>query len=971
MNELFVFDSGVYMVQLLRGISAFLYSGNYGQLLTIVGLLGVSWTAVTSVFNQFNLMTMARWMAIYSVILTGLYVPRVTVQVNDFANPALPGRVVADVPAGIGVMASMISQIGRGVTEAVETVFSAPGDLSYSQNGFLFGNNLLDRSFRFRMPDSLVAENIDAFMRQCVFYDLILGTAINMTDLARSDDIWTYISTNVNPGSAFDYRSRAGGGRIQRDLIRCDLGVARLQTEVNNAITASQTHFGSQIFASRTNNENLARALLVSSLPNAYGHLLQASRSASDIMRQSMMVNAFLTAGENWAARGGAAGGLAAYARIRAERQTIESYKLQGLQGEKWLPLMRSVFQLLFIGSFPVALLLMLSPIGMTVFKSYFGGLLWLELWPPLFAVIHLVAQGRTADSLDQAFTRGGVTLQNMHYIMRLEAEIAVMAGYFTLSIPFLALGIMFGVSRLSSLATSLLAPAQQAAGVAASEVTTGNFSLGNTSFDNHSMNNLSANRLQTSPNIDHGRFSVADGHGADLRVGPTGAVAYSTDFLQSRLGADPQITGNVTRHAEDQYSLATSNLENASSSYASTVSRGLNDTFGLTELASQDASVREAWDQSTTADQRQSLDAALAQADNISQKHGLAREDVLAVSAGLGVGGGVPFVPLVKGNAGVRFDGRYLSNEAYEDIEGFSKSDTYQNALGAAQSIAQSSSFSVQDSQGQNLSSSIQQSFSQAENLQEQRQTAQSRAETAQEVLRQAESGGLGFSQNLTTLFYTDFLPQKEQEGEIENREAFLERARTTPEGAMQLHGFLNEFSQDYLEKAHGDHTSPDVQTPAIQTDGGFIPAPETLRGGFEAGRDGLASQAGAEGLTLEGNRVSEAGAVIQESVEQTQSEREAAIQSGQSSVSQAHASEGAAHADHAHRNSVQEGVADVGKMVNKGKAAVQEAVGNAFGGDKTEQKHAGDAPSLDNLTEEEKAMRKDILEGKYPTGG
>ena len=967
MNELFVFDSGVYMVQLLQGISAFLYSGNYGQLLTIVGLLGVSWTAVTSVFNQFNMMTMARWMAIYSVILTGLYVPRVTVQVNDFANPALPGRVVADVPAGIGVMASMISQIGRGVTEAVETVFSAPGDLSYSQNGFLFGNNLLDRSFRFRMPDSLVAENIDAFMRQCVFYDLILGTAINMTDLARSDDIWTYISTNVNPGSAFDYRSRAGGGRIQRDLIRCDLGVGRLQTEVNNAITASQTHFGSQIFASRTNNENLARALLVSSLPNAYGHLLQASRSASDIMRQSMMVNAFLTAGENWAARGGAAGGLAAYARIRAERQTIESYKLQGLQGEKWLPLMRSVFQLLFIGSFPVALLLMLSPIGMTVFKSYFGGLLWLELWPPLFAVIHLVAQGRTADSLDQAFTRGGVTLQNMHYIMRLEAEIAVMAGYFTLSIPFLALGIMFGVSRLSSLATSLLAPAQQAAGVAASEVTTGNFSLGNTSFDNHSMNNLSANRLQTSPNIDHGRFSVADGHGADLRVGPTGAVAYSTGFLQSSLGADPQITGSVMRHAEDQYSLASSRLENASSSYALSTGRGLNDTFGLTELASQDASVREAWDQSTTADQRQSLDAALAQADNISQRHGLSRDDVLGFSAAASVGGGI----VLKGETGVRFEGRYASNEAYDDIENFSKSDTYQNAVGAAQSIAQSSSFSVQDSQGQNLSASIQQSFSQAENLQEQRQTAQSRAETAQEVLRQAESGGLGFSQNLTTLFYTDFLPQKEQEGEIENREAFLERARTTPEGAMQLHGFLNEFSQDYLEKALGEQTRPDVQTPAIQTDGVSIPAPDTLRGGFEAARDGLASQAGAEGLTLEGNRVSEAGAVIQGSVEQTQTEREAAVQSGQSTISQDYASEGADHAGHAHRNSVQEGISDVGNMANRGKTAVKEAVENAFGGDKTEQKHAGDAPSQDNLTEEEKAMRQDILDGKYPTGG
>ena len=46
----------------------------------------------------------------------------------------------------------------------------------------------------------------------------------------------------------------------------------------------------------------------------------------------------------------------------RAEAQTVSAYRAIGRQAETWVPLLRIVFECLYIGAFPMAVLLMLTP---------------------------------------------------------------------------------------------------------------------------------------------------------------------------------------------------------------------------------------------------------------------------------------------------------------------------------------------------------------------------------------------------------------------------------------------------------------------------------------------------------------------------------------------------------------------------------------------------------------------------------
>ena len=137
----------------------------------------------------------------------------------------------------------------------------------------------------------------------------------------------------------------------------------RLNAQWNAEIARAGTVFGRRIFpGSRT--EALARAELLAALPAAHDFLIGASRSAGEIMRQQMVLNAVHDAGEQWAAEAGNAAALSAYTEARAEAQTVSAYRAIGRQAETWVPLLKIVFECLYIGAFPMAVLLMLDGAG-------------------------------------------------------------------------------------------------------------------------------------------------------------------------------------------------------------------------------------------------------------------------------------------------------------------------------------------------------------------------------------------------------------------------------------------------------------------------------------------------------------------------------------------------------------------------------------------------------------------------------
>ena len=79
-----------------------------------------------------------------------------------------------------------------------------------------------------------------------------------------------------------------------------------------------------------------------------------------------------------------------------------------------------------------------------------------------------------------------GISLIAQAGIRAVASDVAVMSGYLSMSVPFLAAALAYGLSKATILATSVLAVGQDAASSAAHEGTTGNLSLANTGYDTH-----------------------------------------------------------------------------------------------------------------------------------------------------------------------------------------------------------------------------------------------------------------------------------------------------------------------------------------------------------------------------------------------------------------------------------------------------------------------------------------------------
>ena len=416
MYELFTMGGGTYLVDLLNAVAAITSGGAYVALAQLAGAAGLGWILFRTAFGG-SWKDNAKWVLLFVAVWGAMIVPKATVRVVDRLDPALAPAVVANVPIGLALFASLTSQVGDGLTRLTEQAFTLPDDMAYQRHGLIFGARLAAATTRLEVTDAVFARNLRAYARQCVFHALLLGH-ISADDLRESTDLWSLVtatgtpSAGASPARMFEFATRqaavgTGATPIEREIVTCAVGAGRLNALWNAEIARAGTIFGRRIFPD-ARTEALARAELLAALPAAHDFLIGASRTAGEIMRQQMVLNAVHDAGEQWAAEAGNAAALSAYTEARAEAQTVSAYRAIGRQAETWVPLLRIVFECLYIGAFPMAVLLMLTPAGTAIFRSYVTGLVWLQSWGPLYAVLHRISMGEAAERMSAAALDAG-----------------------------------------------------------------------------------------------------------------------------------------------------------------------------------------------------------------------------------------------------------------------------------------------------------------------------------------------------------------------------------------------------------------------------------------------------------------------------------------------------------------------------------------------------------------------------------
>lgn len=533
MLEVFTIGGGEYIVNVFNAVAAWTGGGGYKSLIKVVMVIGLIYSLMAVAFSM-NVRAWLNWFLTATGIYLCLMVPTVQIKVTDRINPSLAPATVANVPLGLGVMASFTSQVGDYLTRTAETVFTMPSQLNYSTNGMIYGARLFDATRNFQIRDAEFATNLQQHFKQCVFGDIMLHHK-SLTDLANSKDLWADLGPGSEArGQSWLEREPSGGG-VDSAIVTCQQAYEMLTAKWQPLIEAHAGLWGKQAYPRLSTA--LAAQKLKEDVPITNTAFTNATSDYTGTMRQMTAINAFMQARDAMAGGSGSAA-IDTFATTRADIQARNTYNSIAYQAMSWVPILNIVLTVVFYAMFPVIFPLFLLPqTGVGSLRGYATGFFYLASWGPLYVILHMICMTK-GEYAAQGVADGGVTLSTFAGIGAVNAETATIAGFLVMSVPFMAGALAKGAMSVSTQATSMLAPAQNAAEASALEQTTGNYAYGNVSYANSTSNMRQSNQWSDAPTYQSGEsmFTARMANGATIASTSSGASVVDSTSAMSKL---------------------------------------------------------------------------------------------------------------------------------------------------------------------------------------------------------------------------------------------------------------------------------------------------------------------------------------------------------------------------------------------------------------------------------------------------
>jgi conjugal transfer mating pair stabilization protein TraG len=549
---------GQYIVNVLNAVAAWTGGGGFRSMLQVVMVMGLGYSLLVMAFSL-NWRVLFNWFLSATAMYLCMIVPTATVVVSDTINPAVGNGAVANVPLGLAVVASFSSQVNNWLTTTAESVFSMPSSLEYTAGGMIYPTRLNDLTSQFTITDPIMKANVEGYLAQCTFYDILLGQGNGWNTLASSPDLLAAIG----PGSPARSTTwiPAGGGTAS--IIGCQSAYQAIAQAFPSLATAGINAAAPAFYP------NLSAASAVTQLKNDLPTMAQtyyggSSMSAQTIFQQRSLVNAFMEARANFGAGGGDT-----FAALHADVQAQNSYISAARQAMTWVPVLNLVLTIVFYAMFPVIFPLFLFPqTGPALLKGYLTGFFYLASWGPIYAVLHMFITQYSTSQLS-ALAPTGMTMATMAGIDAVDQNMETLAGYLLMFVPVIAAGMAKGAMSVASNTTAMLAPAMHAAEAASVERTTGNYAYGNSQFQN-----VTGHQVNTAPTWNVASSSIPQvnmrgDNGAITSTMPDGSTVYNTSPAISRFGFSASemqsVTGNLQQSGAQYHTRANQMRETSS----------------------------------------------------------------------------------------------------------------------------------------------------------------------------------------------------------------------------------------------------------------------------------------------------------------------------------------------------------------------------------------------------------------------
>lgn len=637
MDTVYVLSGGEFLTAIFNGVAVLMGTTEWASMFRIAALMSVMVLFATYIRGH-DPLEVLKFIALFMFLTSVMLIPKRTVQIIDRTD-ATSVHTVDNVPLGLAAPAKFITGIGTALTEGFETVFHTPDSATYSKTGMLFGANLVGTATDFAFRNGDLAELFTAYVRNCVVGDIMLNHKYSFQELMNSEDPYSLIFSKPSPlrGVMVPY----GNTMANREgFWTCQ----ELATGVLQPQLTTDTQNGGKTWdyyvARLTGGKPNASALFGTLLGDSYSYYYGGGSSASQIMRQTVVMNGLKQGIASTSAQNGDAAGLvnlasqSSYTKMRLSQATSTSI------ATTYLPLLNTVLLAMVIGLFPVIILLAsIHTLTMEVLKGYIFTLIYLQAWGPMFAILnYAVSMYLTGKTGTLSFS-----LSNLSVIQQTHADIGSIAGWLSLSIPFLAWGIVKGLGSAVSQAGNYLGTAMNS--TASSE--SSRAGDGSWAFNNLQTDNVAGNKWDTNYASRSGMAMTQMGNGATATRTRDGSTVLETAQAISKLATEVMgdrisQTGiqKLQRDAMSQQQSLNNSLSHTTSTGMSQLSQWASQR-GNSDTVSRGADNSISANDATAISKMQSAITRYARDNNVSQADALrtAMEKSQNLSANAGFG--------------------------------------------------------------------------------------------------------------------------------------------------------------------------------------------------------------------------------------------------------------------------------------------------------------------------------------------
>lgn len=696
--EIYTYGSGSYVTEVFHFIKMFMGSGSFSSLVRLVGIIGLLWVLLSGLRTKSGgVMLDWTWIIFFAFFYGVLLVPKVDVVIVDEIDPPTASSPVVDnVPLGVGFLAYVTSNVGRGLVNGYETFITIPGDQKYSENGMLFGSQVMRTLGETSFPDAGFATDMSEFIQKCVF-PRISNKTLLISTIATSKDLWA------------DFLSNSSKNRWLRlndsmTVMTCFDAAAHLQNRMAGQVNDAAGSAGQRLWPNKTFSDAQA-TFLASAGGGTANDFLGVTQNAADLTRQAMMIGAVGNALGSASVDSGNDSMAQSVFQAKAEVQQRNMYLTLGSMAARTLPVMRAILEAVGYALAPIVMLMVLMPNGMAAFGQYAMFLFWLQLWPVLYAIINSIMYWYgAAQSVNAALASdktAGLALETMNSVFSANADLVALAGFLCTLIPMIAYMLLKGgVSSASGLASSMMQPTSNAASTAATEKTSGALAMNTLTMDNASFNNMNANKLDTNSGMAFGLNSTTDPTTGSVTT-TTSTGASFTEQAKNNWAFGTQMADAVKSSVASSAKSAWSAAETSAVSFASASTDLFSKMDNFSHSLQRSNALTDSSSRQMSSNLSNSIDNMRSAGAELSSRTGLNLGESLGLLANVGMG------ILGKGGVDAKSDKNYADAKSIAERTGFS--ENLATAKQLSQQLAATHSDAVGDQTAQQLQTSIQ----------------------------------------------------------------------------------------------------------------------------------------------------------------------------------------------------------------------------------------------------------------------